>query len=139
MSTTTPTHTPQCAATGSQLQARPPMSRAVSAPPCSGCDSPPTRAHILVSMRIEAAALCGLLALAVALTGCGASHKSAPARAPKRAVVTSRAPQLISMRRIDGATWQTVVIRTDGTGDVAIFIGEWTGYKHRTFRLSSGA
>jgi hypothetical protein len=53
-------------------------------------------------------------------------------------VAASRAPQLISMRRIDGATWQTVVIHTDGTGDVGIFIGEWTGFKHKSFRLGSG-
>ena len=39
------------------------------------------------------------------------------------------------MRRIDGATWQTVDIRADGTGDVGIFIGEWAGTHHRGFRL----
>jgi hypothetical protein len=31
------------------------------------------------------------------------------------------------MRRTKGATWQTVVVRTDGTGYVAIFIGELGG------------
>jgi hypothetical protein len=39
------------------------------------------------------------------------------------------------MRRIDGATWQTVAIRSDGTGDVGIFIGERTGWARRQFQL----
>lgn len=89
-------------------------------------------------MRIGAAASCGLLALSVALAGCGGSHRSAPP-APEppapRHVAESRAPQLISMRRIDGATWETVVVRTDGTGYVAIFIGERGGNTHKTFQL----
>jgi hypothetical protein len=79
---------------------------------------------------------CGLLALAVALAGCGsAGHKSPPAPRPKAVVATSRAPQLISMRRTNGATWQTVVVRTDGTGYVAIFIGERGGNTHKSFQL----
>jgi hypothetical protein len=41
------------------------------------------------------------------------------------------------MRRTDGATWQTVIIRRDGTGDVGIFIGERAGTHHKTFRLPS--
>jgi len=90
-------------------------------------------------MRIGAAAWCGLLALSVALAGCGGSHRSAPPApkppSPKRAVAESRAPQLISMRRANGATWQTVVVRTDGTGYVAIFIGEWGGNTHKSFQL----
>lgn len=83
-----------------------------------------------------------MLALSVALAGCGGSgHKSAPAPTPapsprpKPAAVTSRAPQLVSMRRTNGATWQTVVVRTDGTADVGIFIGEWAGMQHKSFRL----
>jgi hypothetical protein len=76
----------------------------------------------------------GFLVFAIALAGCGGGHKSA--HNPRlRAVAASHAPQLVSMRRINGATWQTVVIRTDGTGDVGIFIGEWTGTHHRQFRL----
>jgi hypothetical protein len=55
----------------------------------------------------------------------------------KRTVPASRAPQLVSMRRTNGATYQTVVIRTDGTGDVGIFIGELTGTHHRQFRLAA--
>ncbi len=43
------------------------------------------------------------------------------------------------MRRTDGATWETVVIRSDGTGDVGIFIGEWAGTHHRQFQLGPGA
>jgi len=39
------------------------------------------------------------------------------------------------MRRTNGATWQTVVVNTDGTGYVAIFIGERGGNTHKTFRL----
>lgn len=52
-----------------------------------------------------------------------------------RVIGNSHAPQLIEMRRIDGATWQTVIVRKDGTGDVGIFIGERAGTKHRSFRL----
>lgn len=90
-------------------------------------------------MRTGAAAWCGLLALSVAIAGCGGTaHKSTPPPRQNQVVSTSKAPELISMRRIDGATWQTVVINTDGTGDVGIFIGEWTGFKHKRFRLSSG-
>jgi hypothetical protein len=40
------------------------------------------------------------------------------------------------MRRVDGATYETVVIRTDGTGDVGVFIGEWTGVVHQRFRVA---
>ena len=90
-------------------------------------------------MRIGAAASCGLLALSVALAGCGGSHRSAPLApgppAPKHVVAESRAPQLVQMRRTNGATWQTVVVRTDGTGYVAIFIGERGGNTHKTFQL----
>jgi hypothetical protein len=96
---------------------------------------------MLGSMRLGVATSCGLLALAVGLAGCGGSHRSAPPAPkpsqPKRVVASSQAHQLVSMRRIDGATWQTVVIRTDGTGDVGIFIGEWTGTKHKTFRVDA--
>jgi hypothetical protein len=88
-------------------------------------------------MRIGVAARCGLLALALA--GCGGTHRTAPPApkppAPKRAVAESRVPQLISMRRTNGATWQTVVVRTDGTGYVAIFIGERGGNTHKSFQL----
>jgi hypothetical protein len=90
-------------------------------------------------MRIGAAARCGLLALPVALAGCGGSHRSAPpapkSSSPPRVVAESHAPQLVSMRRTNGATWQTVVVRTDGTGYVAIFIGEWGGNTHKRFQL----
>jgi hypothetical protein len=51
-------------------------------------------------MRLGVAARCGLLALSVALAGCGGSaHKSAPAPAPRPtpARVTSRAPQLVAV------------------------------------------
>jgi hypothetical protein len=87
-------------------------------------------------MRIGAAARCGLLALPVALAGCGATvHTSPPPTAPRHVVATSNAPQLVSMRRTNGATWQTVVVRTDGTGYVAIFIGEQGGNTHKNFEL----
>jgi hypothetical protein len=91
-------------------------------------------------MRFGAAARCGLLALPLALAGCGASHRQAPRPAPKppspqRVVAESRAPQLVAMRRTNGATWQTVVVRTDGSGYVAIFIGELSGSTHKTFQL----
>ena len=90
---------------------------------------------MLSRMRTGAAARCGLLALSIALTGCGATHKKASPPPPKRAVAKAHAPQLVSMRRTDGATWQTVIIRTDGTADVGIFIGERSGTDHQTFRL----
>lgn len=79
----------------------------------------------------------GLLGLSVAaLAGCGAAaHKAAPPPRPKPVVATSRAPQLVAMRRTNGATWQTVVVRTDGTGYVDIFIGERGGNTHKTFSL----
>lgn len=87
-------------------------------------------------MRIGAAARCGLLALPFALAGCGATgHKSPPPVLPKPAAVESHAPQLVQMRRTNGATWQTVVVRTDGTGYVAIFIGERGGNTHKGFQL----
>jgi hypothetical protein len=87
-------------------------------------------------MRIGAAARCGLLALSVALAGCGGSHSSASPPA-KRVAPTAKAqaPQLVQMRRTNGATWQTVVVRTDGTGYVAIFIGEQGGNTHKSFQL----
>jgi len=50
-------------------------------------------------------------------------------------VAESQAPQLVQMRRTNGATWQTVVVRTDGTGYVAIFIGERGGNTHKSFQL----
>jgi hypothetical protein len=87
-------------------------------------------------MRIGAAARCGLAALSLALAGCGATgHKSPPPTLPKHVVATSNAPQLVQMRRTNGATWQTVVVRTDGTGYVNIFIGERGGNTHKTFQL----
>jgi hypothetical protein len=91
-------------------------------------------------MRIGAAARCGLVALPVALASCGSSHRSAPPPAPKsppaqRVVAESHAPQLVSMRRTNGATWQTVVVRTDGTGYVSIFVGELGGNTHKSFQL----
>lgn len=87
-------------------------------------------------MRIGAAARCGLLALSLALAGCGGTvHKSSPPTPPRHVVATSNAPQLVQVRRTDGATWQTVVVRTDGTGYVAIFIGERGGNTHRDFQL----
>jgi hypothetical protein len=88
-------------------------------------------------MRIGAAARCAVLALSVGLAGCGATvHKSPPQAVPKHVVATSNAPQLVSMRRTNGATWQTVVVRTDGTGYVAIFVGEEGGSNtHKSFQL----
>jgi hypothetical protein len=74
--------------------------------------------------------------VAAALGGCGASHKP-PQRPPSHEVATSRAAALVSMRRIDGATYETVVIRTDGTGEVGEFIGEWTGVVHQPFQVGS--
>jgi hypothetical protein len=41
------------------------------------------------------------------------------------------------MRRIDGATYETVVVRTDGTGEVGEFIGEWTGVVHQQLQVGS--
>jgi hypothetical protein len=72
----------------------------------------------------------------VVLAGCGGSHTTVH-RLPQQTVPTSHAPQLVSMRRIDGATYETVVIRTDGSGDVGIFIGERTGTHHQGFRLEA--
>lgn len=89
---------------------------------------------MLRPMRVGAAARCGLLALSVALAGCGDSHKSPPPP-PKRVVARAQAPQLLQMRRTNGATWQTVVVRTDGTGYVAIFVGEQGGNTHKSFQL----
>jgi hypothetical protein len=76
----------------------------------------------------------GLLAVAVMLAGCGGSgvHKSPPQHVvPRPPVARSHAPQLVSMRRTDGATWETVIVRSDGTGDVGVFIGERAGTHHR--------
>jgi hypothetical protein len=87
-------------------------------------------------MRIGAVARCGLLALSVALAGCGGTvHTSSPPTPPKHVVATSNAPQLVQMRRTNGATWQTVVVRTDGTGYVNIFVGEQGGNTHKSFQL----
>jgi hypothetical protein len=89
-------------------------------------------------MKTGVAVRGGLLALSLvlAVAGCGAGHKAAPPP-PKHKVAKVQAPQLVSMRRTNGATWQTVIIRTDGTADVGIFIGEWSGTHHKTFRLPS--
>jgi hypothetical protein len=57
--------------------------------------------------------------------------------APHQTIPTSHAPQLVSMRRVDGATYETVVVRTDGSGDVGIFIGELAGTHHREFRVGA--
>jgi len=76
-----------------------------------------------------------LILLVITLAACGGSHK-APQAVPTHAGATPHAPQLVSMRRTDGATWETLVIRTDGTGDLGIFIGEWSGTKHHEFRLA---
>lgn len=85
-----------------------------------------------------------LLAVAVALGGCGASHKQSQSTHPKQPpllfgnrIPPSHAPALISMRRIDGATYETVQINTDGSGYVGLFIGEWTGVVHQQFALGS--
>jgi len=78
------------------------------------------------------------IAVVVALAGCGGSHKTPqPTTTTTRTVAVSHAPQLVSMRRVDGATYETVVIRTDGTGDVGQFIGEWTGVVHEQFQVGS--
>ena len=74
--------------------------------------------------------------MAVAVAGCGGSHK-ATQPPPTQGVAVSQAPQLVSMRRIDGATYETVVIRTDGTGEVGEFIGKWTGVAHQQFQVGS--
>ena len=83
------------------------------------------------------------VAVAVALAGCGGSSKpppQPPAPPPRpNTVAASKAPQLVSMRRIDGATYETVVIHTDGTCEVGEFIGEWTGVDHQPCRLSARA
>jgi len=76
-------------------------------------------------------------AVAVALAGCGGSRRTPQPRPAARTAVVSHAPQLVSMRRIDGATYETVVIRTDGTGQVGEFIGEWTGVVHQPFQIGS--
>jgi hypothetical protein len=82
--------------------------------------------------------LLALLACVVALAACGSDHRVRQFE-PTHAVTVSKAPQLVSMRRIDGATWETVIVRTDGSGDVGVFIGEMagSGTKHRHFRLSA--
>lgn len=86
-------------------------------------------------MGIGAAARCGLLALSVTLAGCGGTVHKPPPTPRKHVVATSNAPQLVQIRRTNGATWQTVVVRTDGTGYVAIFIGERGGNTHKNFQL----
>jgi hypothetical protein len=69
------------------------------------------------------------VAFGVAVAGCGGSHK-ATQPPPTQKVAVSHAPQPVSMRGVDGATYETVVIRTDGAGVVGEFIGEWTGGGH---------
>lgn len=99
-------------------------------------------------MRRAAAALM----VSIALAACGAGHKAghestasrpeqvaALPRAQTHLAAPSHAPQLVSMRQTNGATWQTVVVRTDGTGDDGTFIGEWAGTHHRAFRLGPAA
>jgi hypothetical protein len=86
----------------------------------------------------RARAVCRWLPVwAIALAGCGtgASSKPLPHELQNRVAAVSQAPQLVSMRRINGATYQTVVIRTDGSGEVGEFIGEWTGVVHQQFRV----
>jgi hypothetical protein len=78
------------------------------------------------------------VAVAVAVTGCGGADKFSPPPSPKPPVATSHGPQIVSMRRVDGATWETVVVRADGTVDVGVFIGEWTGTHHHQFRVAAG-
>lgn len=80
----------------------------------------------------------------MALAGCGASHSqthSTHSNQPPllfgNKVPASRAPDLVSMRRIDGATYETVEIHTDGSGVVGVFIGEWTGVVHQPFDLGA--
>ena len=85
--------------------------------------------------RLGGTVLPGVLAFAAGLAGCGAAQKAPPP--PRRNVVASKAPQVVSMRRIDGATYETVVIRADGSGDVGVFIGERTGVTHQAFRVSA--
>lgn len=89
--------------------------------------------------RGRAALACRWLlpVLAALLAGCGGSSKSSPRHPRTSTVAVSQASQLVSMRRIDGATYETVVIRTDGTCQVGEFIGEWTGVVHQPCRVSS--
>ena len=89
-----------------------------------------------------------LISLVITLSACGANQKTPQAvpthtaavathtaAVPTHAAEAPETPQLVSMRRTDGATWETLVIRTDGTGDLGIFIGERTGTTHHKFRL----
>ena len=75
----------------------------------------------------------------VLAAGCGAGHKQPQPAARVSAAAPPQAPQLVSMRRIDGATWETVIVRADGTGDVGVWIGEWTGTKHMRFTVAPSA
>jgi len=73
---------------------------------------------------------------AVAAPTQAAAAPTRAAAASTRAAAAPEALQLVSMRRTDGATWETLVVRTDGTGDLGIFIGERAGTKHHGFRLA---
>ena len=96
------------------------------------------------ALRAELVARSGrlTLAIAIAIAGCGSSHTQShlqppPQPPPAHAVAASHAPQLVSMRRIDGATYETVMVRADGTGEVGEFIGEWTGVVHQPFQVGA--
>ena len=98
------------------------------------------------ALRAELVARSGRLtlaiAIAIAIAGCGSSHTQShlqppPQPPPAHAVAASHAPQLVSMRRIDGATYETVMVRADGTGEVGEFIGEWTGVVHQPFQVGA--
>jgi hypothetical protein len=54
--------------------------------------------------------------------------------------VAGATPQpLVTMRQVQGQTWQTVTVRADGHGAVGMFIGEVTGVKYAPFTLSRPA
>jgi hypothetical protein len=106
------------------------------------------------ALRAELVARSGRLtlaiAIAIAIAGCGSGHTQShlqlpppshlqppPQPPPAHAVAASHAPQLVSMRRIDGATYETVMVRADGTGEVGEFIGEWTGVVHQPFQVGA--
>jgi hypothetical protein len=46
---------------------------------------------------------------------------------------------LVTMRQVQGMTWQTVTVRANGHGAVGMFIGEVTGVKYAPFTLSPAA
>lgn len=77
------------------------------------------------------------VSIAIVLAGCGGTSKPPPRPPRTSTVAASTAPQLVSMRRINGATYQTVVIDTDGVCEVGEFIGEWTGVVHQPCRVSA--